>query len=339
MRNRENEYARRVARQNDKEWNVLASSIEKIALELDSPSFWKCLYREAGHDSEQNSCTLSDGNLGYCYSLVEVLNLNEVYRIIKAWEHEAALLAAREKSIGISNRPGKDQQIPPRFCPPTLIEGAVGASVYENQASTSWVMTISEVSEKLSKQTERITQSLSEALQGPSPNQESLFELLRSQEDTWLGLVLAKNYPSIVRLYKGKGPAQHFDDPISKDKDDAFQLAANSSHTAEVLFKNPKLVIETIVRYANVLISSECGEKGEFRVRLPHVTRRLLIYRSDNQREFITLVRNGVFLVPEGNANLSINQSQKSAEERGKRRRPNQDTLFRIGNHEVCKLP
>jgi len=339
MRNRENEYARRVARQNDKEWNVLASNIEKIALELDSPSFWKCLYREAGHDSEQNSCTLSDGNLGYCYSLVEVLNLNEVLRIIKAWEHEAALLAAREKNIGIPNKPGKDQQIPPRFSPPNIIKGAVGASVYENQASASWVMTISEVSDKLSKQVEKIEQSLSDVLQGPSQNHERLFELLRSQEDTWLGLVLAKNYPSIVRLYKGKGPAQHFDDPISKDKDDAFKLTTNRSHPAEVLFENPKSAIETIVRYANILIRSECGKNGEFRVRHPHVTRRLLIYRSDNQREFITLVRNGVFLVSEGNANLLINQSQKSAEERWKRRRPNQDTLFRIGNHEVCKLP
>lgn len=339
MRNRENEYVRRVARQNDKEWNILTSNIEKISLELDSPSFWKCLYREAGHDSEQEARTLSDGNLGYCYSLVEVLNLTEVNRIIEAWEHEAALLAAREKSFGFRNSSGKDQPIPPRFCPPTLIKGALGASVYENQGSTSWVMTISEVSNKLSKQMKDISQSLGDAPDSPSPNHGSIFELLRSQEDTWLGLILAKNYPSIARLFSGKGPAQHFDDPISGDKDDAFKLADNSSSTAEILFENPNLAIETLVSYANILISSECGEKGEFRVRHPHAIRRLLIYRSGNQKEFITLVRNGVFLVPEGNTVLSINQSQKSAEERWKRRRPNQDTLFRIGNHEVCKLP
>jgi hypothetical protein len=338
MRNRENEYLRRVARQNDKEWNVLASNIEKISIELDSSSFWKCLYREAGHDSEQNPRTLSDGNLGYCYSLVEVLNPNEVDRIIKAWEHEASLLAIREKSFGLTRSSGKDQKAPPRFCPPTIIKGALGASVYENQASTSWVMTISEVSSSLSKHIDRIAQSLNAATDSPPQNHESLLEFLRSQEDTWLGLVLAKNYPSIVRLYNGKGPAQHFDDPVSRDKDDAFKIADNSSSTTEVLFESPTLAIETIVSYANILISSECGEEGEFRVRHPHVTRRLLIKRSENQKDFITLARNGVFLVPEGNTALSINQSQKSTEERWKRRRPNQDTLFRIGNHEVCKL-
>lgn len=339
MRNRENEYVRRVARQNDKEWNVLASNIEKISLELDSPSFWKCLYREAGHDSEQNPRTLSDGNLGYCYSLVEVLNPNEVYRIIKAWEHEAALLANREKSLGLASSSGKYQKIPPRFCPPTIIKGALGASVYENQASTSWVMTISEVSNSFSKHIDRIAQSLNVATDSLPQNRESLLEFLRSQEDTWLGLVLAKNYPSIVRLYKGKGPAQHFDDSISRDKDDAFKIADNSSNTTEVLFENPKSAIGTIASYANVLISSECGEKGEFRVRHPHVTRRLLIYRRDNKKEVITLVRNGVFLVTEDSTVLSITQSQESADDRWKRRRPNQDTLFRIGNHEVCKLP
>jgi hypothetical protein len=340
LRYRKDESARRTARLSDKEWNAIAAHIEKVAQDLNLATMWKVLYKEPGHEpiNGQEIDNFERGKWDFCYSVLQVQEPREVTRLISEWKKEAASMSDCQIKHDLVGSSQRQPRLPPRYNAPTILSNVTAISVYENQASTSWVTSKLEIEKQLSSYLDDISRSyLSTALLNINSD-ESLAELLRTQEGTWLGILLAKEYPSIVPQFLGHAIPSPLITSPTEDHDNSFQQNSNANLKNGNFFVSPNAALSAFRENACKLLESERGTTDEFRVRYPHVSRRLAITMKNNSKLLINLSRNGVFIIPANLDHIEIHIGEHAAAGHWARRKPNQDTLFRLGRHEICRL-
>ena len=95
----------------------------------------------------------------------------------------------------------------------------------ENQASTSWKVSLGEVSMRIKRAVDPLETFLdpSDSLYDPLLCRARLEELIRAQADTWMGILISRDYPHVARRYFGDlipGPIIPEELP---DRDEAFR--------------------------------------------------------------------------------------------------------------------
>jgi len=271
----------------------------------------------------------------YCHSVLLIRKVPEVTSLIRTWEVESTRMAERQAE---HEKTGKPPRIPPRFNPPVILEDVVRVHVHENQASTSWVAKLDEVEDRLESYIEKFARDCSNLPNADEAYHSGIAEMLRSQEDTWLGLLLARDYPSMAHRFLLNGIPKSMTENTGRDKSHAFDLDAGDSASASPRFSNPSVALKAFLEYAKLLIQSEGGPSGEFRIRYPHIQRRILVFKKDQPKEYISLARNGAFILPGAETQPKISANENAELGRWTRRKPNRDTFIRLGKHEICRL-
>lgn len=341
MRERKVEVARRIARAGDKEWNAIAGRIDELAHELDNSEWWEILYKEPDFEEKEtgNPAPHKTKHLGYSRAILLARNIGEINRVIGLWENEVAKMTETQSQQDSTNSPRRRSRIPPRLIPPVILAGATGITVYENKASSSWLEGLEETENKLMEYLDRIRRKFDPGSSDWSAGNAELAELLKAQSDTWLGLLLARDYPDMATILLQLDVPRLFLGEAGKNFDDAFKLNPIPSAASPIVFTKPMEALTAFANRARQLLESESGQKAEFRVKLPVVQRRLQINKEGRNKEYITLVKNGVFLLEDISDIPKVRAVDESTAGGWTRRKPNWDMLFRLGNYEVCRLP
>jgi hypothetical protein len=235
-------------------------------------------------------------------------------------------------------RQGKQEAgVPPLFRQPRIYDEVAEVRIYENQASTSWKVTPGEVEKRINRAMAAIEVLME--IDGPSLNlrlcRERLGELISAQADTWMGILIARDYPRVAHCCFGdRIPSQVVPEELT-DRDAAFELFASKDRSSEDMCSSCRNALEQLKKYLNLLGLSK-DQAAPTRIRLEHATRKVFLRHANGATETVPLVSNGVFILPIEDIREVSALLRDAPTGDWKRRKPNRNTLFRLGRYEFC---
>jgi hypothetical protein len=334
MRKRTNETQRRMIRMESDEWLRLTSEVGAVAKELDNSSLWHQIYASPANDSEDDG---QEQEWSYRRSVLWVDDIIEVQRLIADWKGIIQKMSDWQAKNEPARHGNQLAGVPPRFRQPRIYEEVVELRIYENQASTSWKVTPGEIEKRINRAVSAIELLLE--LESPAFSLQlcraRLNELISAQADTWMGILIARDYPGVARHCFGDLiPSQVVPEGLT-DRDDAFELFRDQEKPIEDERSRCERALEQVKRYLNQLGLPE-AQGAPKRIRLEHAGRKVFLRHADATTETVPLVSNGVFVSPiEGIREVSA-LLRDSPSGDWKRRKPNRNTLFRLGRYEFC---
>lgn len=334
MRKRTNETLRRMIRQESDEWLHLTLEANAVAKNLEKGTLWHRIYSPPSDESGEEG---QEQERRYHRSVLWVDDIIEVRRLLEVWEG----VTQRMSDWQGRNEPARHGNllagVPPRFRQPQIYEEIAEVRIYENQASTSWKVTHGEVGKRINRAVAAL-----EVLMAPDSPLDALRlcrqrveELLTSQADTWMGILIARDYPRVARRCFGDHIPGSIVPEGLPDRDAAFELFEHQCQSAEDERSGCRNALEQLKRYLNLLGLSE-DKAAPARIRLKHAVRRVYLRRADGSTETVPLVSNGVFISPIEEIREVSALLRETPSGDWTRRKPNRNTLFRLGRYEVC---
>ncbi len=313
----------------------LTSEAQAVAKELDKDSFWHTIYSPPLGEPEEEE--RQEQELRYRRSVLWVDDEIEVRRLLDEWKSITQRMSDWQAKYEPARHGKQEAGVPPRFRQPRIYEEVLEVRIYENQASTSWKVTPGEVGKRIN----RAVAALEVLVDSDSPTfnlrlcRERLGELISAQADTWMGILIARDYPGVARRCFGdRIPSQVVPEDLA-DRDAAFGLFAGQDMSSEDERIRCRNALEQLKSYLNLLGLSE-DQAAPKRIRLEHAGRKVFLRRGNGSTETVPLVSNGVFISPiEGIREISALLRETPSGD-WTRRKPNRNTLFRLGRYEFC---